>query len=245
MKRYLKPAYLPVAVLGTGILACLFRLWLFAIGKDDRGLLSVGTFPDAMSWIVTALAIALIFLSTRNLRGGNKYGYNFPASVPAAIGMALAAVSFSISSVVDLSAGTDTIGTVSAFLGFLATASLLFLAYCRMQGKHLSVIFHGIVCFYLMLYLVSHYRLWSSAPQLQTYAFELLAIVFVMLACYQRAAFDAGRGSRQAYTLFSMAALYFCVATLPGCDNAAFFLGCAVWMYFTPCRLTLPAKKEN
>ena len=34
MKRYLKPAYLPMAVLGVGVLAFLFRLWLFAIGKD-------------------------------------------------------------------------------------------------------------------------------------------------------------------------------------------------------------------
>ncbi len=245
MKRYLKPAYLPIAVLGTGILAFLMRLWLFALGEDDRGLLAVGTFPDAMSWIITAITIALIFLVTRQVRGGNKYGYNFPASLPAAIGMALGAVSFAITSIVDLSMGGDTIGTVSALLGFLAAGAMLVLAYCRIQGKHLSVIFHGIVCFYLMLHLVSHYRLWSASPQLQTYGFELLAIVFVMLACYQRAAFDAGQGNRQAYTFFSSAALFFCVATLPGCDNAAFFIGCAAWMYFTPCRLTLPAKKEN
>lgn len=232
-------------MLGAGLLACLFRFWLFALGRDDRGLLSVGNFPDAMSWIVTALAMVLIFLVIRNLRGGNKYSYNFPASLPAAIGMALAAIGFFISSIVDLSAGTDTIGMVSAFLGFLATAAMLMLAWCRMQGKHLSIIFHGIVCFYLMIFLVSHYRLWSSAPQLQSYAFELLAIVFVMLACYQRSAFDAGKGNRRAYALFSMAALFFCIATLPGCDNVAFFLGCAAWMYLTPCKLTLLTKKEN
>ena len=245
MKRYLKPAYLPMAVLGAGVLAFLFRLWLFAIGKDDRGLLAVGNFPDAMSWIVTALAMGLIFWVSRNLRWGNKYSYNFGASMPAAIGVALAAVSFVINSVIDLSAEIDPIGAVSALLGFFAAASMLILAFCRWQGKHLSVIFHGVVCFYLMLYLVSHYRLWSSAPQLQTYAFELLAIVFVMLACYQRAAFDAGKGNRRLYTLFSMAALYFCIATLPGCDNISFFLGSAAWMYLTPCKLTLLNKKEN
>lgn len=245
MKRYLKPAFLPVAVLGAGILACLFRLWLFALGEDDRGLLPVGIFPDAMSWIITGLTMAYLFLGTRQLQGGNKYAYNFPASLPAAIGMALAAVSFAITSIVDLSAGADTIGTVSAILGFLATVSLLLLAFYRMQGKHLTVIFHGIVCLYLMLHLVSHYRLWSSAPQLQTYAFELLAIVFVMLACYHRAAFDAAKGNRQAYAFFSLAALFFCIATLPGCDNAAFFIGSAAWMYFTPCKLTLFVKKEN
>ena len=245
MKRYLKMAYLPLAVLACGVLTCLLRLWLFALGEDERGLLSVGSFPDVMSWIVVAATMVLLGVSTRQLHGGTKYSQNFHASMPAAIGMALAAVSFCITSVVDLTAGGDSVGTVSALLGFLAAAALLVLAYSRYRGAHLSVLFHGVVCLYLMLHLVSHYRLWSSYPQLQSYAFELLAFVFVMLACYQRAAFDAGKGNRRAYTFFTLAALFFCVAALPGCDNAAFFIGCAVWMYFTPCRLSLPAKKEE
>ena len=245
MKRYLKMAYLPLAVLACGVLTCLLRLWLFALGEDERGLLSAGSFPDVMSWIIVVATMALLAVSTWHLQGGAKYAQNFHASMPAAIGMALAAVSFCITSVVDLTAGGDSVGTVSALLGFLAAASLLVLAYSRYRGAHLSVLFHGVVCLYLMLHLVSHYRLWSSYPQLQSYAFELLAIVFVMLACYQRAAFDAGKGNRRAYTFFTLAALFFCVATLPGCDNAAFFIGCAVWMYFTPCRLSLPAKKEE
>ena len=245
MKRYLKMAYLPLAILACGVLTCLLRLWLFALGEDERGLLSVGSFPDVMSWIIVAATMALLAVSTWHLQGGAKYSQNFHASMPAAIGMALAAVSFCITSVVDLTAGGDSVGTVSALFGFLAAAALLVLAYSRYRGAYLSVLFHGVVCLYLMLHLVSHYRLWSSYPQLQSYAFELLAIVFVMLACYQRAAFDAGKGNRRAYTFFTLAALFFCIATLPGCDNAAFFIGCAVWMYFTPCKLTLSVKKEN
>lgn len=245
MKRFLKPAYLPIAALGAGTLTFLLRLWLFAIGRDDRGLLPVGNFPDAMSWIITALTMALLFLVTRQLRGGNKYTFNFHASGSAAIGTALAAIGFAVSAIVDLSRGTDALGTFSAILGFVAAAAMLMLAHARMQGSRLNILFHGIVCIFLMLHLVSHYRLWSSSPQVQTYGFELLAIVFVMLSCYQRAAFDAGKGNRQAYTFFSLAALFFCVATLPGCDNVAFFIGSAAWMYMTPCRLGLPAKKEN
>lgn len=245
MKRYLKMAYLPLAILGCGVLTCLLRLWLFALGEDERGLLSVGSFPDVMSWIMVAATMALLGVSTWQLRGAAKYSQNFHASMPAAMGLALAAVSFLITSVVDLTTGGDNLGTTGAVFGFLAAAALLALAYGRYKGVHLSILFHGVVCVYLMLYLVSHYRLWSSYPQLQSYAFELLAIVFVMLACYQRAAFDAGKGDRRAYTFFTLATLYFCVAALPGCDNAAFFLGCAAWMYFTPCRLSLPAKKEE
>lgn len=245
MKRYLKTVYLPLAVLGCGVLTCLLRLWLLGLGEDDRGLLSLGSFPDVMSWILVAATIVLLTVGTWNLRGAAKYSYIFPPSLVAAIGMALAGVSFCITSLVDLSAGTDSIGTAGAILGFFAAGALGYLAYGRVKGIRLSVVFHGIVCLYLMLHLISHYRLWSSFPQLQSYAFELLAIVFVMLACYHRAAFDARRGNRRAYTFFTLAALFFCIATLPGCDNAAFFIGCAVWMFTTPCRLNLPASKEE
>lgn len=247
MKRYLKPAYLPLITLGLGIVTYVLRtlLWTSAIGAEDGRLLPADTWPDVLSWIVVAVTMALLGIGTWNLRGAAKYSYNFPPSIPAAIGMALAGVSFCITSFADLSAGTDSIGTASAILGFFAAAALVYLAYGRVKGIRPSVVFHGIVCLYLMLHLISHYRLWSSFPQLQSYAFELLAIVFVMLACYHRAAFDSNCGNRRAYTFFSLAALFFCVATLPGCDNAAFFIGCAVWMFTTPCRLNLPASKEE
>lgn len=248
MKQFLKMKYLPLAVLGSALITYLLRtlLWVGAIaGDDDRGLLPTGTFPDVMSWIMVALTLVLLGYCVRFLRGNNKYADNFSASPVAALGMALAALGFVLSSVAELSVKPDSIGSLSAWLGFLAALCMVLLAWARFKGQHLSVLFHGVVCIYLMLHLVSHYRLWSSYPQLQGYAFELMAIVFVMLACYQRAAFDAGKGNRQGYTFFTLAALYFCIATLPGCDNAAFFLGCAAWMYFTPCRLALSAPKEN
>lgn len=245
MKRFLKMKYLPLAVLGSGVITYLLRtlLWVGAIGGN--GLLPAGTFPDVASWVMVAITAAGLFASTRLLRGANKYQQNFSASPIAGIGMVVAAASFCVTSLVELIAGTDAISTASSLLGILSTFAMVALAYGRYKGFRPNVLLHGIICVYLMLYLVSHYRLWSSNPQLQSYAFELLAIVFVMLACYQRAAFDAGKGNRQAYAFFTLIALYFCIAALPGCDNAVFFLGAAVWMYFTPCKLTLPVKKEN
>lgn len=239
MKKFLKPTYLPAAVLCGGLIAALLRYWLFALGKDEKGLMAIGSFPDTMSWIVVAIVMALVSLGAWMLKGGNKYSYNFPASRAAAIGMILAAFSFCITSAVELSIEPDLIGSVSAWFGFLAAGALGFLTYSRVKGKHPSMIFHSIVCVYLMLYLVAHYRLWSSYPQLQYYGFELLAIVFLMMAAYQRAAFDTGCGKRSTYTFFSLGALFFCIAALPSCENYAFFIGCTAWMLATPCRLTL------
>lgn len=245
MNHFLKPSNLPFYTLCGGLLTFIMRLWLMILGEDDRGLLSTGSFPDVMSWILVALVMVLIAMSVKDLHGNTKYRNNFPPSLPAALSMVLAAVSFVITSISEGAADTDAVGTVSSVLGFFAAAALALLAWYRFKGQRLNVLFHGLVCIYLILHLVSHYRLWSSYPQLQSYGFELLAIVFVMLACYQRAAFDAGKGNRRAYTFFSSAAMFFCVAALPGCENMAFFIGCAVWMYFTPCRLSRSSRGEE
>ena len=233
MKRFQK--YLPLAALGLGIAACLLRMWLFAMGTDDRGLLSAGSAPDILSWITVAVTMALLAIGIRKL--GGAYEDNSDPSAVAALGTVLTAAAFCIATAMETGVAADSLQTAATVMGFVATAALLLLAWCRFIGSKPNVLLHTAVCIYLMLYLVSHYRLWSSYPQLQTYAFELLAIVFTMLASYQRAAFDGGMGNRRTYVFFSLAALFFSIATLPGSDNPVFFIGCAVWMFFTPCSL--------
>ena len=244
MTRSLTPSDLPFVALCGGLLTLIARLWLMIMGEDARGLLAVGSLPDILSWLLVAVTMGLLIAGVWQVEGDVKYSHSFRKTLFASISMAIAAVCFCISSIVELVSEPDSVNLVSALLGFLAAAALGLLAWGRFKGMQFNMVFHGLVCLYLMLHLVSHYRLWSSYPQLQSYGFELMAIVFVMLACYQRAAADAGHGSRRAYTFFSLAALFFCIAAIPSCDNIVFFLGCAVWMYFTPCRLTSSPRKE-
>lgn len=236
-------ALLFLSALG-GLVTLLLRLWLLSLGVDNRGLLAAGSLPDTMSWIAVALTLALLGLGTWKLPNEAKGCAHFPASAGAAIGIAMAAAGITITSLRELSLSFDTIGMLSSVLGLITAVSLGFLAFFRAKGWRPNILFHGIVCIYFMFHLVFHYRLWSSCPQLQDYGFELLAIVFVMIACYQRAAFDAGRGTIRSYAFFSAAALFFCIAALPGCDNSAFFIGCAVWMAATPCKI-LPSEKQQ
>ena len=245
MKQFLKPSDLPYIALCGGLLTCIARMLLYisALGGEG-GLLPTGTLPDLASWALIAITMGLLIIGIRPVQEGVRYSRKFRKALFATIAMAVAAVAFCITSLVELISETDTVSFVSALFGFLAAASLGYLAWARIKGKQPNMIFHGIVCMYLMLHLVSHYRLWSSCPQLQSYAFELLAIVFVMLACYHRAAADASHGTCRAYTFFSLAAVYFCIAALPGCDNPVFFVGCTLWMFFTPCHLPSIARKE-
>ena len=245
MRKYLKPAYLPHATLVCGVIAMLFRLRLLALGEDDWGLLPAGIFPDVMSWVVVALAMALLAVGTWQLREANKYSYNFPASIVGATGIALAAFAFFVDSLVKLIAGAAAMEFASAILGLLASVAMGFWAYYRWKGIRPSVLFHGAVCVFMMLTLVSNYQNWSALPQLQDYGFELLAIVFLMLATYQRAAFDVNCGNRRAYAFFSLGALFFSIAAIPGCNNPGFFIGCAAWMLATPCQWTTLPKKEG
>lgn len=245
MKKYLKPAYLPHATLVCGIITLLFRLWLLAMGEDSWGLLPAGVFPDVMSWVTVALTMGLLAVGTWGLRETNKYSCNFPASFVGAAGIALAAVAIFIDSLIKLLAAADGISLVSAIFGLLAAVAMGFLAYYRWKGIRPFVLFHGAVCVFMMLTLVSSYQHWSALPQLQDYGFELLAIVFLMLASYQRAAFDVGSGKRRAYTFFSLGALFFSIAAIPSCANPGFFIGCAAWMLATPCQWTILPKKEG
>lgn len=249
MKHFLKNNYLPLSALVAGLLAFLMRTLLFAsaMGEDLRVGLPTGTWPDVMSWILVAATAAFLIAGTWHFRGFSRYSSNFSASLPAALGMVLAAIGFLCTSVLELNAGGDAVAIIGSVLGFVSFAALGFLAFCRFKGLRTNILYHGVICLYLMFYLVAHYRLWSAYPQLQSYAFELLAIIFLMLSCYQRAAFDAGKGSRKAYTFHSLMALFFCIATLPGCDNPVFFIGSALWMLLTPCNLTtaVPRPEKN
>ena len=237
MKLNLKPSMLPAITLSGGLLTMLLRMWLYGMGTDDRGLLSTGTFPDVLSWLFVAALFVLLFIGTRDLNEATKYSFNFPASLHAVIGTGLAALGIFIVSLVELVSGAQRLGVFSSLLGVIAAVALGFVAYCRKSGMKPHFLFHGFICIYLMFHLIANYRVWSSCPQLQTYFFELLAIVFVMISCYQRAAFDAGYGNRKAYAFHALAALFFCIAAIPSALNAAFYIGCAAWMFTTLCSL--------
>ncbi len=236
MKRFLHPKYAPLAALGCGLLTLLLRLILLS-QADDTGLLPAGHPASIFSWVFTLSLLVYLLFSTRSLKEAIRYNFNFPASGRAALGILIGALGIGINSIVELIDGGDVLRMIDSLLGLLCVPALFFLSHCRKEGRRPSVLFHTLVCIYLMMHLVSHYRLWSSAPQIQVYGFELLALVCLMLSIYQRCAFDVNQGSRRAYTFTSLSAAFFCIAALPGCSNVVFYIGCAIWMLASPCNL--------
>ncbi len=241
MNKFLK-TWLPLLVLLLGTMAAFTQLWALST-MDDKGLLIRGHISQILSWILTAGTLGLLFYMTWPMVEGSKFSFNFPADIPGAVGSGLGAVGIvlTVSPLLALNSGGLTL--IAAFLSVPAAALLLFSAAERFQGRKSSILPHSVVCIWFLLLLICQYQQWSAEPQLQLYAFQLLATVFLMVSAFQRACFHAGMGQRRSYAFFRLSAGYFCLAAIPGSTYWILYLGCALWCLTDLCNLTpMPSK---
>lgn len=237
MKHYLKHENLPWLTLLCGGFGMLLRIWLLST-ENALGFIARGHISQILLTLLTVAFLALIGISSLSLSQGNKYRFNFPASLSGAIGTAVAALGCAVVSIQELTVAANRVESACALLGLVSAAVLLFVGYCRWKGSHPSFLTHTIVCVWLMLHLICLFRVWSSDPQLEDYCYPLLAIVFAMLTAYQRATFDANFGKRSTHTFFSLAGVYCCILSLAGPENKLLYLSLGLWMFCDLCRLT-------
>ena len=244
MKKLLNTKFLPWAVLLLGVLGGILRGYLYATGVDDRGLLVDGHIAVYLMWVVHALFAAVMIAGVYPLLQAAKYSFNFPASPVSGIGSAVAAMGVLVTAVMALFSGTDGVSVAGGVVGLLCAIALGMRSFCHWQGKRPNAIFDSITCLYMMFYLVGQYRIWSAMPQIQGYAYPLLAVVSVLLACYQNTAFVLSAGNRRMHTLFHLSAVYFCLLSLPKCQDPVLFAALGVWMMVDLCNLT-PMPREH
>ena len=243
MKKFFHPKYLPWFALAMGAMCAGVRWWLFATGTDSKGMLLASHPGNWLVWLITAVAVGCLTLGTRNLTQAPKYSFNFPSSILSAVGAFIGAAGMAVNGVNELIVGADGLSTLVGIFALVSTVALGYLGMCRLKGIHPSMVFHTVICIYLMLQLVSLYRMWSSDPQIQDYCFALLATVSLMLGCYYNCAFDVNSGVRRSHALLHLLAVYFCIASLPHNGSALFYLSGAVWMFTGICNLT-PMPRE-
>ena len=236
MKNLFKPAIIPTFTLSAGILGLILRAWLFFGGTDRKGLLVASHPANALTLILTALVLAVLFICIRPLRAVDRYQQLFPRTVLPTIGCVTAAIGIAWVNLRDLNLRTDAITMITLFLGILAFLCLLFLARCRFKRIRPVFYLHMVVTVYLMFHLISQYRLWSAEPQLQVYFFPLLASVFLMLTGYQAAVLDARKSGRRWFVFCNQAALFCCCLSLWG-DSWLFYLTMGFWMLSSLCSL--------
>lgn len=242
MKKYLKTQNLPWFALGAGVLGLVLRLWLLST-ENEKGFFTRNHISAILVIVLTAAVAVVVFFGTRSLQQAAKYRFNFPASVPGAVGTLIAALGVGSTSVVELVIASDALRVIVAILGLVTVVALVFLTDCRWKGLHPSSLFHVVICAYLMLRLICMWRQWGSHAQLQDFCYQLLATVCLMISIYHRATFDANFGRRQSYAFFSLMSIYFCVLSLAGWTRPVFFFTMGIWQMTDLCNLT-PMPKE-
>ena len=218
----------PYPVLAAGLLGLILRIWLFASGVDEKGLLSNSHPADALIFILTAAVLVMICLFLRSNPEIAVYKQSAKPSIPAAAGCGAAALGILVTGIRELVRVSDRVTILAFILGLIAIASLVFLGLCRFRGTNPNMVFHGCICAYLMVHVISQYRVWSAETQLQGYVFQVLASVFLMLSTYYKAALDVRSGNRKVYLFFHYSAMFFCCLAL--CSNQwPFYLSMGIW----------------
>ena len=234
MKNPLKPKFLPWFTLGAGGAGLALRIWLFS-ATDEKGLLPASHPAIMLTFVLTAIILAVLALGVRPLIPISRYSRLFPASVLRTAGCAAGAAGILCAVISETNFG-DLITVLSLILGILGAVCLLYMGYCRFKGLHPSYLFPAAVTAYLMLHAVSQVRTWGSETQLAVYFFPLLASIFLMLTAYYQTVLAVKKGSRRWFVFCSQAALFFCCLSFNS-DNKLFYIGMALWTLADICAL--------
>lgn len=228
---------------------------------DEKGLLITGNLPGWLLLVIGTAFLVGMTLLLRTLGGSGTYEDNFPRdTLSGVLLIAAGAVMFWSASQPDTVAGPAvqvTTGTwvgamtqltdrCKAFLPWLAAASMMVLGLYRLQGKRSPVWFSGAVCLNYMLTLITDYRLWSADPQVQDYAYQLLAEVLLMLCAFHRTSCDGGILQRKKLIFTGMAAALCSTASLSMDFHRSFFLASFLWGLGCVCSTAvLPPDPED
>ena len=244
MKRYFNLSLFPWITLLTGAAGLLLRVWLFATGIDSKGLL-VETHPaNALSWIVTGITMCILFLS---IPGITRRVPKAPLTGPIHTwGCLIASVGILTASLTELMQTVDATTTASSVLGIVAAVCLFSSAYKQMVHKRGQTVEMMLVTVYLMVHLVCQYRYWSAEPQLQNYAFQLLASIFLMMTSFYRASLELSGGKLRGYVFCNQTSLFFCCLSLTT-SLWPFYLATGIWTVtdLISLRAVRPAKPKN
>lgn len=242
MKLPFNTKQLPLITLAAGGVGMVLRICYLA-SRDSKGLLPAFHPADAICYVIFAIALALIFLCTRQLPNQRKFHNLFPASIQRCVGCGIGAVTILFSSLYDLIHNTA-LSLPAMILGVLAAASLLLLAFCRYNGSRPSAFLLLPPVVYLMFHAVIQARLWSSETQASVIFFPFLASIFLLLQAYFLASLTVHQKGLRAYVFFNQATLLLCCISF-SCDSRLFYMGMAAWVGLDLCSFPKKLRRQQ
>ena len=248
----------PTAVLGG--LSLVLHRYMMENYLDAKGLLIPGNLPGRLLWILGVGFAVYLIVMLRSSGGEGTYADNFPRCmlsgsmmIGAGLALLMAVPELGLVSEVEpvpLTPMAAVVGRVidlaSAYLPYGAAAAMVILGAFRFLGKRPHYLVSGVVCLFYMLVLVSYYRRWSADPQLQDYAYQLLALVLLMLCSFHRVCCDAEIIQRKRLLFTGLCAAFCCMAALSVPFQRGLYLASGLWAAGSMCNVAvLPPDPEE
>lgn len=223
--------YTPAAVLGLFCAGLQNRI--LTAGFDRKGLLIAGN-PDLMLlWGITGLYLLAVLVLALRLNERDGYAANFPACVLSGCVMTAAGLLVCFSGVNRLVPGMILTAALTMAVGVLMGIAGLF----RLLGRNPSLWPDLLIGLYYAGWLLTSYTGWNADPNVQRYAFHLLAGVAVLLFTLHRARMAALCPERRKLVFFGFAGIFLCFTALPGAGDPLFLLSAGLWCAGGMCDL--------
>lgn len=224
--------YIPAVVLGLSAMWMQGRI--LQNGFDGKGLLVLDNPMLYVLWgMTTAFLIGVAVLLPR-LGWRGTYEDNFPACALSGAVMIAAGIVMGFTGVNLLVPGEGS----RAIFAIAAGVSMAVCGLLRMLGKKPWFVLDLLIAAFYSLHLLESYSGWNADPQVQAYAFQLLAGVAVMLFSIHRARCAVGEMDRRKLVFMGFAGIFLCFAAIPGADSALVFLASGLWCAGGMCDLT-------
>ncbi|MBR2047011.1 MAG: hypothetical protein IJ960_00265 [Oscillospiraceae bacterium] len=224
--------YLPTAVLG--LVGMFLQSRLLEYGYDQKGLLMNARLEQVLLWGLAAVFAALVLFFLPRLGARGTYEMNFPRCMASGLAIMAAGVLTGFSALNAMVPG----GGLLLPAGCAAGAVLLILVgMCRMQGRKPAFWLELAVCLLCCANLLHSYRGWNARPNVQLYAFQLLAQICVMLFATHRARCAGGLMDRRRLVATGFLGMFFSFIALAGAGNPALYLAGGLYCAGGMCEL--------
>lgn len=211
---------------------------------DAKGLLIAGNLPGKLLWAAGIAFAVMLLLCLRRLGGNGTFADNFPRSIPGGLLMVLGGALL-LASARELRFDIPQAELYPEYFqlfhwlglapALAAALGMIIGGLCRMQGRQPMPLFHGLVCLFYILLLITSYRPWSADPQLYSYAYPHLALVLLMLCGFHRTCCDAGILQRKKLLFTGLAAAFCSIVAWGGDYLPMVFLASAAWSLGCVC----------
>ena len=222
--KYLSKLPVLTAICATLGLVCLcLRQWLLRTGIDDKGLFTAFHPGMIVSMLLLAAALCVLVLALRQ-----QQVYRFRNCALSIVSMVFFAIGYSSAAWKLLLGRAQTLSVIAGILGIVSAVCALCIAFALLRKIKLHPFIYCPAVLFLMFLLVCRYQQWSGEPELQQYLFQMLSVISLMISAYHRAALEADKKGARNYLLISRAAVFFCIAAIPGSVYGPLYGCCAV-----------------